>query len=279
MSFWCYDPLARRALRVNPLRALESGPGHFWLPQQFLQGQRTTSWPLGKGSPRRRWLEPGSPGTRGFRPASALLRCWSRGGSGADRVDLRRQAAPGVSIWNCTTASTSVSTFPYTGQTTSLDAFWMGVPVVSLVGNTAIARAGLSLLASLGLPGSGRRHAGGVREHRCRSCLRPARFASLRESLRQRLKSSALMDPPRFARGVEEAYREMWRRCARGVPHNGARLRLLRSFRRMALAQLEPLPGRNRHPFPPFERLKSGLRFVDPPRSGRIPTRAVLAGL
>ena len=45
-----------------------------------------------------------------------------------------------------------LDTFPYNGQTTSLDAFWLGVPVVTLVGQTAVARAGLSLLRNLGLP-------------------------------------------------------------------------------------------------------------------------------
>ena len=45
-----------------------------------------------------------------------------------------------------------LDTFPYNGHTTSLDAFWMGVPVVTLVGATPVARAGLSLLTNLGLP-------------------------------------------------------------------------------------------------------------------------------
>ena len=45
-----------------------------------------------------------------------------------------------------------LDTFPYNGHTTSLDAFWLGVPVVTLVGPTPVARAGLSLLTNLGLP-------------------------------------------------------------------------------------------------------------------------------
>ncbi|HWY85349.1 MAG TPA: tetratricopeptide repeat protein, partial [Gemmataceae bacterium] len=43
-----------------------------------------------------------------------------------------------------------LDTFPYTGQTTSLNAFWMGAPVITIVGQTAVARAGLSLLGNLG---------------------------------------------------------------------------------------------------------------------------------
>ncbi len=44
-----------------------------------------------------------------------------------------------------------LDTFPYNGHTTSLDSFWMGVPVVTLVGQTAVGRAGLSQSTNLGL--------------------------------------------------------------------------------------------------------------------------------
>ena len=44
-----------------------------------------------------------------------------------------------------------LDSFPYNGHTTSLDSFWMGVPVVTLVGQTAVARAGWSQLSNLGL--------------------------------------------------------------------------------------------------------------------------------
>ncbi len=40
---------------------------------------------------------------------------------------------------------------PYTGHTTSLDSFWMGVPVISLVGQTVVGRGGFSQLTNLGL--------------------------------------------------------------------------------------------------------------------------------
>ena len=45
-----------------------------------------------------------------------------------------------------------LDTFPYNGHTTSLDSYWMGVPVVTLVGRTVVGRAGLSQLVNLGLP-------------------------------------------------------------------------------------------------------------------------------
>ena len=46
-----------------------------------------------------------------------------------------------------------LDTLPYNGHTTSLDALWMGVPVVTCLGPTVVGRAGLSQMMNLGLPG------------------------------------------------------------------------------------------------------------------------------
>ena len=46
----------------------------------------------------------------------------------------------------------SLDTFPYNGQTTSLDSLWMGVPAVTLIGATVVGRAGFGQLTNLGLP-------------------------------------------------------------------------------------------------------------------------------
>jgi predicted O-linked N-acetylglucosamine transferase (SPINDLY family) len=42
--------------------------------------------------------------------------------------------------------------FPWTGGTTTCDALYMGVPVVSLAGETSVSRGGLSILSNVGLP-------------------------------------------------------------------------------------------------------------------------------
>jgi len=45
----------------------------------------------------------------------------------------------------------ALDSLPYNGHTTSLDAFWMGVPIVTLIGKTVVGRAGWSLVCNLGL--------------------------------------------------------------------------------------------------------------------------------
>ena len=99
---------------------------------------------------------------------------------------------------------------PYAGGTTTCDALWMGVPVVSLVGETAVARSGLSILSNVGLTQfvatSSEQYvqiaidrAGDVRH-----------LSELRRTMRQRMRASPLMNVGAFMRGLEAAYQRMW---------------------------------------------------------------------
>ncbi|HEX3499912.1 MAG TPA: tetratricopeptide repeat protein [Stellaceae bacterium] len=105
--------------------------------------------------------------------------------------------------------------FPYGGGTTTIEALWMGVPVISLRGDRFTARVGDSILTTAGLP---ELVAGSVAGYVARaSALARDRsgLAALRAGLRDRLAASPLCDAPRFARNLEAAYRRMWRdRCS-----------------------------------------------------------------
>jgi protein O-GlcNAc transferase len=100
--------------------------------------------------------------------------------------------------------------FPFNGGVTSLDSVYMGVPVITLRGDRAVARAGASVLSNLGLP----ELIASTPEQYVRLAAELAghlpRLKELRMSLRQRLCNSPLMDARRFARDIEEAYRGMW---------------------------------------------------------------------
>jgi predicted O-linked N-acetylglucosamine transferase (SPINDLY family) len=104
----------------------------------------------------------------------------------------------------------ALDTFPYHGATTTCEALWMGVPVVTLRGPVHAARVGPSLLTAAGLreliaetPESLVRLA--------RDLVRdPARLGVYRAALRDRLAASALCDAPSYVRGVESALDGMW---------------------------------------------------------------------
>ena len=103
-----------------------------------------------------------------------------------------------------------LDTFPYNGHTTSLDSLWMGVPVVTRVGETAVGRGGLSQLANLGLTELAAYSDDAFIRIAVELAADRPRLAALRQTLRPRMEQSPLMDGARFARTVEAAYREMW---------------------------------------------------------------------
>lgn len=106
--------------------------------------------------------------------------------------------------------------FPYNGGTTTCDALWMGVPVITLAGKTAVGRAGVSILANAGYP---ELVADTIEDHikiaRDLAADLP-RLSELRATLRGGLGKSPLMDASKFVRAVEESYRTMWRTWCAG---------------------------------------------------------------
>ena len=109
--------------------------------------------------------------------------------------------------------------FPYNGGTTTCEALWMGVPVLTLPGEGIVSRIGLSILTACGMP----EFVAHTEEEYVRLAASLAadlpRLAELRSTLRGRMKASAFMDGPRFAKNVEHVYRTMWRAwCAKQNP-------------------------------------------------------------
>jgi protein O-GlcNAc transferase len=105
--------------------------------------------------------------------------------------------------------------FPYGGGTTTCDALWMGVPVVTLAGRTGVGRGGVSILTNIGMSDWIAQSPDEYVRIAADSAQDWQRLGTLRGTLRDRMRQSPLMDAPRFARDVEDAYREMWRKwCA-----------------------------------------------------------------
>lgn len=107
--------------------------------------------------------------------------------------------------------------FPYNGMTTTGDALWMGVPVIALCGTTGMSRASFSLLSNIGLGDLVAQSEDAYLALAISLAGDRDRLLQLRATLRERMQRSPLLDPPRFARHLEAAYREMWREWCRGA--------------------------------------------------------------
>jgi predicted O-linked N-acetylglucosamine transferase (SPINDLY family) len=107
-------------------------------------------------------------------------------------------------------AHVALDPFPYNGGTTTIDALYMGVPVISLAGTNGMARAGVSILTNVGLPELIAPTPEAYVAKAVALARDRVRLNDLSATLRQRVKDSPLMNAPAFVRNLETAYRAMW---------------------------------------------------------------------
>ncbi len=219
-SFWCYDPLTE-PLEIGPLPALERGRltlGCLNNPCKLTDHTLRLWSAVMQALPAARLLLMAPPGRHRDRLSQRL----NGHGIAAARVDFRAFQPRGDYLRTYRDIDLGLDTFPYNGHTTSLDSLWMGVPVVSRVGRTSVGRGGLSQLFQLNLLELAAETDADFVRIAASLGNDPVRLAALRSGLRERMQGSALMDASRFARNVEQAYRDTWRgHCARarGAPH------------------------------------------------------------
>jgi len=107
----------------------------------------------------------------------------------------------------------ALDTFPYDGTTTTCEALWMGVPVVTLSGNLHAGRVGASLLHQCGLDD----WVAQTPEEYASLALAVAANLPDRRILREWIAESGLADAALFTRGFEDSLRLIWRDyCDRG---------------------------------------------------------------
>ena len=128
----------------------------------------------------------------------------------ADYLPAAPDLAQGALLARYHEIDLALDTFPYGGMTTTLDALWMGVPVVSLVGARNLGRAGLSLLSNAGQRRFAVDSVDAYVDLAVRTAQDPASLARLRSELRGRMQASPLLDAEGFTRKVEAAFRGMW---------------------------------------------------------------------
>jgi len=137
-----------------------------------------------------------------------LLAQFASYGIAAQQIDLRAWV-PGdighLDLYN--TVDIALDTFPYNGTTTTCEALWMGVPVLTLMGEGHAARVGASLLKQVELDEWIAATQGQFIEQAARLSADVAHLEALRRGLRARVAASPLCDARTYARDVEAAYR------------------------------------------------------------------------
>jgi predicted O-linked N-acetylglucosamine transferase (SPINDLY family) len=99
---------------------------------------------------------------------------------------------------------------------TTLEALWMGVPVVTCAGSTIPSRLTAASLTALGLTDFIAGDLDSYVELAIAKAGDVEGLARLRASLRERMARSSVADPTRYARAVEAAYRQTWQRWCAG---------------------------------------------------------------
>ena len=110
----------------------------------------------------------------------------------------------------------ALDAMPYSGGTTTCDALWMGVPVLTAPGLRPVSRSAASILTSIGLGDWIAADAEDYVRRAVRFAGDAGRLAELRRTLRERLRASSLMDETRFTGDLEQAYLQMWREWCAG---------------------------------------------------------------
>jgi protein O-GlcNAc transferase len=103
-----------------------------------------------------------------------------------------------------------LDTFPYNGATTTVEALWMGVPVISLVGQRTASRYGLSFLNAVGLEAFAVTSPEAYIQTARDLAMDRQSLAHLRQELRQQVAGSPLCDEMGFAHSIERSYQQMW---------------------------------------------------------------------
>jgi len=208
-SFWSYDAL-QTDLPEGPLPALSNGVVTFGCqnnPRKLHSGVLSL-WARVlrevSGSRLLLYLEEFA--------REALLQTLASQGIQAERVEFAGRTSRREYLERYRRIDIALDTFPYAGGTTSLDAFWMGVPVITLSGARPVQRAGVSLAMNLGLPELIANTEDELVSKASELAGDLGRLGRLRSELRLRLAASPLGDTARFARELEGAYRDAWRR-------------------------------------------------------------------
>jgi protein O-GlcNAc transferase len=210
-SFLCYLP-DKDSPEVGPLPALSTGHITFGSFNNFA---KVTSEVFGLWAkilmelPESRLLLKG----KSFHDTATChyaINMFTQRGIAAERITLQSwdQSPKHLEAYNL--VDIGLDTFPFNGATTTCEAMWMGVPVITLAGTAYHSRVGVSLLSNVGLPELVAKTPDEYVELAVSLATDSDKLSILRANLRDRMAHSPLTDAKRFTTNLEKYYREIW---------------------------------------------------------------------
>jgi predicted O-linked N-acetylglucosamine transferase (SPINDLY family) len=211
-GYICYEPPSC-APPVSPLPALERGHVTFGsFNNQAKLGQQTVAtWSriLHRMPESRLVLKYYAMSNSAV--AGRLREMFAGHGIEPDRIDFLGTTSHAEQLERYRDIDIALDPFPYNGGLTTLEALWMGVPVVNCPGETFAGRHSLSHLSNVGLTTTIARDLNDYVDLAASLAADLPALARLREGLRDRMQSSPLCDGERFARNFERIMRGVWR--------------------------------------------------------------------
>jgi predicted O-linked N-acetylglucosamine transferase (SPINDLY family) len=148
------------------------------------------------------------------RKRTALLEAIAQAGADRERVEFAPRLDLAGYYRLMHRVDIALDSYPYGGGTTTFDALWMGVPVLTAPGDLPASRSAASVLSALDLPDWIAPGIDQYEELAVQRAADTARIAALRRSLRERLRGSPLMDEAGFVAAFEAALEQAWRERA-----------------------------------------------------------------
>ncbi|MBP7669848.1 MAG: hypothetical protein KA106_01185 [Ferrovibrio sp.] len=138
-------------------------------------------------------------------------------GIAPERLDLIATLTQATTWAEYNEIDIALDPFPHNAGTTTIEALWMGVPVLSRSDRPSVGRFGASILGALGMRDWVAADDAGFIAAGVAKAADLAALADLRAGLRVRFEASAMRDGAGLARAIEAGYRQLWREwCASG---------------------------------------------------------------
>ncbi|HTJ96086.1 MAG TPA: tetratricopeptide repeat protein [Rhodocyclaceae bacterium] len=107
--------------------------------------------------------------------------------------------------------------FPHGGGISTFEALWMGVPVITLLGNSQVGRLSAGIVSASGLGDWVAETIEQYVDHAITRSLDLDALSARRQSLRAQVFSTPAGNPPQYVRAVEQAYRTLWQEWCQKV--------------------------------------------------------------